>query len=234
MDGTSSATKAKRRLDLGGSAATGGGGETKRKTKVRNPYKVSKPTSTDAARADEGGEAAVVSTVTPDAGIEKFFSSRRSEAGDAKPRAARQLVTPRHDGGPSSNGKGGRKSPGVNSEDDDVEGLYYHSDSDSRSKNAAKKRERYEPGHIHSTLAYRHRGELQLNQGTLKAYRFIRKHFLIPRDIEADPRFGPHSGSCFEERVVRAYNLGQLEPKDRREEWGELLVCYYCGEEGHK
>ena len=67
----------------------------------------------------------------------------------------------------------------------------------------------------------------------MKAYRFVREHYLVPRDIEADPKFGPYSGSCFEERVIRAYSLGQLEPKGGGGE-DALLVCSYCGEVGHK
>ena len=86
--------------------------------------------------------------------------------------------------------------------------------------------------HIHANLDYYSRGDLALKQETMKAYQFIRDHFHIPTHIEGDHKFGPLSGSCFEEIVIRAYCLGDLEPKDGREK-SDLLVCTYCGEEGH-
>lgn len=222
------ARKAKRRLDLD-LRSTSIKDETKWKP-LRNPY------LKESAHTNADGDENAVSTVTPEAGISKFFLSQR-KAGDSKPSAARKLVTPRENDTVRRNGGKGpkRNSPEfTTSEGEDADGLYYHSDGGSRASNLAKKKKQYEPGHIHSTLGYSHRGELPLDQGTLKAYRFVRNHFLVPRDIEADPKFGPHSGSCFEERVVRAYNLGQLERKESGRARQSLLVCSYCGGEGHK
>ena len=126
-----------------------------------------------------------------------------------------------------------KKSPS-SSDDDSSSGnnssssLYYHSNDESH-----KSIKKLDQDHMYKSLDYRHRGKLQLEQGTLMAYRFIRNHFLIPNDIENNEKFGPHSGQCFEERVIRAYTLGQL--KAKKEYKGEsLLVCSYCGDEGHK
>ena len=204
--------------------------------RVKNPY-LKVPKSESISNSEEG---ATSSTITPEAGIEKFFASKR-KAGDrdVKPQAARKLVTPRNDNTRQPDNelkKGGhkRRSLKFTSEDDKTNDLYYHSDDESHSKNMTKKKRLYEPGHIHASLDYHHRGDLPLDQGTLRAYRFIRNHFLVPKDIEADPKFGAYSGSCFEERVIRAYSLGQLKPKKKFEGTeNSLLVCSYCGGEGH-
>lgn len=121
---------------------------------------------------------------------------------DSKPKAARQLVTPQK----------------IKETD-----LYYESGGED---------DVYKPTHIHANVDYHRRGDLALDAKTLKVYRFVREHFLIPKDIEAEHKFGPLSGSCFEERVIRAYSLGELEAKDGLDE-SDLHVCTYCGEEGH-
>ena len=73
---------------------------------------------------------------------------------------------------------------------------------------------------------------MSLTAGQKNAYRFIRNHFNVPRDIELNAEFGPWSGICFEERILRAYTLDQLMPKNDVD--GKTLkVCTYCGEEGH-
>ena len=216
MPATNNKVSAKRRLDLGGSSSSTT--NTNRTKAVKNPYLKSAPVKSEArstTNAEVVDAAAAASTVTPETGIEKFFVSKRK--GEDAPKGQK------------------RRSLQFNSEDDDTDGLYYHSDEEARTKNISKKKAKlYEPGYIHSSLGYHHRGELSLDHGTLNAYRFIRNHFLIPRDIETDPKFGPYSGSCFEERVIRAYSLGQLEPKEPKSGESLLSVCTYCGDEGHK
>ena len=123
---------------------------------------------------------------------------------DSKPSAARALVTPQ------KSKENASSSDYQSGEDEDV----------------------FKPTHIHANLDYYRRGDLALNQETLKVYRFIRDNFHIPTHIEGSTKFGPLSGSCFEERVIRAYSLGELHPKDGRVKH-DLLVCTYCGEEGH-
>lgn len=122
---------------------------------------------------------------------------------DSKPKAARQLVTPQK------------------SKEHDI---YYES--------GEEEEEVFKPTHIHANVDYHRRGDLALDATTLKVYRFVRDHFLIPKSFEADYKFGPLSGSCFEERVVRAYSLGELKAKKGLNEV-DLQVCTYCGVEGH-
>ena len=188
-----------------------------KRTQVRNPYlKTSKTTSPSSTVAITVEQKDIIAKVTPETGLEKFFVPKQKD-NDKKKDVIRKLVPP----------------DGMSSDDDDSSSnnsgssLYYHSDE---SLNSSKK---LDQDHMYKSLDYRHRGKLQLEQGTLMAYRFIRNHFLIPNDIENNEKFGPHSGQCFEERVIRAYTLGQL--KAKKEYRGEsLLVCSYCGDEGHK
>jgi hypothetical protein len=230
-------SNAKRRLDLS-SAST-----TNERKKVKNPYvKASKSASADVTE-ERSAAATLSSTITPEAGIEKFFVAKRGIR-DAKPRTARTLVTPpkvdawvrgQYDAEQGSAKQYGqqRRSLEFPSDDDDSD-LYYRSDDNSRTNNVARESNMYEPCKIHSKLGYHHRGELPLDQGRLRAYRFIRNNFLIPRDVEADLHFGVHSGSCFEERVIRAYSLGLLKPKKESKRSGRsLLVCSFCGDQGH-
>ncbi|EJK59705.1 hypothetical protein THAOC_20038 [Thalassiosira oceanica] len=112
----------------------------------------------------------------------------------------------------------------TNSEDEDKEGINYHSD-------VSKNDEDYDPAYINRCLQYCSRGSKALPVGTLAAYRFVRDNFLVPRDIE-DPRFGAYSGTSFEERVLRAYSLGMLETKGDVDKT-TLKVCTYCGCERH-
>lgn len=133
---------------------------------------------------------------------ETGVEKRRSRSKDSKPKAARQLVTP---------------------EKNKESNLNYDSGDDE---------DTFKPTHIHANLEYHRRGDLALRATTLKVYRFVRDHFLIPKEFEVDHKFGPLSGSCFEERVIRAYSLGELEAKMGLEGC-DLHVCTYCGEGGH-
>ncbi len=203
---------AKRRLDL----------EPK---EIKNPYlkdfmkqksKGSDPVSgthkegaTTAVGTTAGGSSKTTSIITPETGIEKFFVKEGD--GKKKSSAKRKLV--------------------ADTSSEHVEDLYYHSD-DSKTQKKRGSGSEYHPDHIHSTVDYHHRGEVSLTTGQQNAYRFIRDHFNIPRDIELDSKFGPWSGICFEERVLRAYTLDELMPKNKGV--NSLKVCTYCGEEGHK
>ncbi|KAL7525511.1 hypothetical protein ACHAWF_001394 [Thalassiosira exigua] len=220
MSETNNERSAKRRLDLNLAPKS-------QRPKVENPY-ARAPRST---RTEDDDVNAKASTITPDAGIEKYFVSQRA----SKPRAARKLVTPRdcdvqrQDGERLESTTRKPKSLEFNSEDEDPDGLYYHSGRESNATNSIEM-----SGRIHSSLDYKHRGELPLGQGTLKAYRFIRKNFLVPCNMEADPKFGVHSGCCFEERVLRAYSLALLKPKMPNQSVSSLRVCTNCGIEGHR
>ena len=191
------------------------------KKKVKNPYlKASSSSSTKTHEQQTIGTTAAAK-ITPDERLDKLFAPKTKDV-KRKPHDVRKLVPPSLD----------------NSSDDEnsasSSSLYYHSDDHT------KKAKVDEQGHIHASLDYHHRGEMQLDQRKLKAYRFIRNNFLIPSDIEENAKFGPHSGQCFEERVIRAYTLDQLKPKKSHEKStsssssSSLFVCSYCGDVGHK
>ena len=73
----------------------------------------------------------------------------------------------------------------------------------------------YVPRYLHKNLDYCTQGIKihSLSAGKIKAYNSILEHFDIPLIFDNDPKFGPKSGSCFEERVLVAFNLGLLHPK---------------------
>ena len=257
---------AKRRLDLNaGTNDNDDDDEQKQKAKKEVKNSSLKPSSSAETTSSTKKMTVMTtktasSTVTPDADVDKFLVGKRKsrdfvdEDDDlteiSKPRAARKLVTP-HDviEGPRTRTTVTRNQQRVlttrktlkfTSDDTDIRisggDLYYDSD-DEKSKSKEKSSREFIPVHIHSNVGYHRRGDLALDQGTLRAYRFIRNNFHIPKNLETDPKFGALSGSCFEERVIRAYSLGQLEPNgsgmhgDMNE---MLLVCSYCGDEGHK
>lgn len=222
--GDTDASGAKRRLDLA-TKPKEIVNPYKKKT-IKNPTKKQKSTASrqdDAAHpsniASAAGSAAAASAttsiITPETGIEKFFAKDKQENDGKKPSSAkRKLVSPRVSKADTSSAH--------------VEDMYYHSDD----SNTQSKKDDYHPDHIHGTVDYQHRGEVNLTTGQKNAYRFIRNHFHVPRDIELNSEFGPWSGICFEERILRAYTLDQLMPKNDVD--GKTLkVCTYCGEEGH-
>lgn len=53
----------------------------------------------------------------------------------------------------------------------------------------------------------------------------------IPAGFEHDREFGTHSGSSFEERLICAYQYGQLPLKEGAT---RRVLCSECGEEGHR
>ena len=249
---------AKRRLDL----KVGPVDDEKKKSRdVKNPYlKPSVPSSLPAVSAAPATRAA--STVTPDAGTDKLLVGKRKsryvdevdDVAGIKPRVARKLVTPREVEAPrtksvttkSQRTIKTRKSLKFTSGDHTdvvVDGDLYYDSVDEKNSKKSSSPEVYVPVHIHSNVDYHRRGDLVLDQGKLRAYRFIHNNFHIPKNIETDPTFGPLSGGCFEERVIRAYSLGKLELNKNGKMMSKrgstsgnemLLVCSYCGDEGHK
>ncbi len=104
--------------------------------KVKNPYaKASKSASADATE-ERSATATSSSTITSEAGIEKFFVAKRG-VGDAKPPATHTLVSPREtdaqvrglddveQGGAKQQGQ--KRLLGFPSDDDDRD-LYYRSE----------------------------------------------------------------------------------------------------------
>lgn len=94
-----------------------------------------------------------------------------------------------------------------------------------------KKEEQYVPTYIHKNVEYKRKGETE-DETLVAAFRLVEKHFVIPIDFENNRKYGPLSGSSFEQRAISAYSLGLLEP--RTEESAKVAICSACAEEGHK
>ena len=89
----------------------------------------------------------------------------------------------------------------------------------------------YIPTYIHKNLGYQRKGEASLSPTRIQAFELLERYFIIPFDFEQNHRYGPLSGTCFEERVISAYNLSLLKPKDERV---ETIICSQCATLGHK
>jgi hypothetical protein len=90
----------------------------------------------------------------------------------------------------------------------------------------------YVPKYIHKNVDYRRKGQAKLSPSTLQVFQLVEEHFAIPKDIEQNRSYGPLSGSSYEERVVRAYALGKLTPKDPTD--ADVAICTSCSTVGHK
>ena len=82
------------------------------------------------------------------------------------------------------------------------------------------------PTYIHKNLSYKREGEAALPSNVHKSFHLIKEHFSIPDDFEQNHEYGPLSGTCFEERVIRAYNLNLLRPKAPKD--STLRICSNC------
>lgn len=91
-------------------------------------------------------------------------------------------------------------------------------------------KEPYVPKFIHKTLDYKRQsasGDENHSDLTRSIFQWIQSECEIPQDFETNRAYGPLSGSSYEDRVIRAYRLGQLSSLS-----GEIL-CTACGESGH-
>jgi hypothetical protein len=108
----------------------------------------------------------------------------------------------------------------------------------------------YVPKYIHKNLDYQRKGEASLTDSIRKTFELVETYYDIPTDFENNVRkYGPLSGTCFEERVINAYNMGLLKPisssssshnddgGDGEEEKGDegsvVLICSECAVTGH-
>lgn len=97
-------------------------------------------------------------------------------------------------------------------------------------RHVGTKTEAYIPTYIHKNLSYRRHGTASLPSNVKGAFDLVQEHYEIPVDFEESRSYGPLSGTSFEERVITAYNLSQLEPKN-----GEgVQICSICVTLGHK
>eukprot|EP00977_Amphora_coffeiformis_P008987 scaffold2033_cov164-Amphora_coffeaeformis.AAC.26 len=94
-----------------------------------------------------------------------------------------------------------------------------------------EEQELFVPKYIHKNLSYARRGKSELDPIKQKAFAQILDSHVIPTDLEQSRAYGPLSGTCYEERVLRAYTLGKLTVKDGYD--GETRICTACANQGH-
>jgi hypothetical protein len=107
-----------------------------------------------------------------------------------------------------------------------------------KEKKATKKTPaEYVPTYIHKNVEYDRLGQRRaadhnnaVHQTVLACYHWIDEHCDIPADLEQNRRYGPLSGTCYEERTVRAYRLGLIVAKQRD---GAPQLCTSCAQVGH-
>jgi hypothetical protein len=95
-----------------------------------------------------------------------------------------------------------------------------------------EKKDEHVPSYLHKNVDYKRKGKADLSDETLAAYEIVEKHFHIPDGFENSRKYGPLSGTSFEERVISAYSLALLEPKTK--ESANVAICSVCAVEGHK
>lgn len=97
---------------------------------------------------------------------------------------------------------------------------------------STRKDEEYVPTYIHKNIGYQRKGQATLSVKVKKTYAWIEKNYHIPTDFETNKfDYGPQSGTSYEERLVQAYNLSLLEPKNPQS--SELEFCSSCTQIGH-
>jgi hypothetical protein len=73
------------------------------------------------------------------------------------------------------------------------------------------------------------------NEAMAKAFDWVFLHFVVPEDMDsAATKYGSRTGLCHEERVLGAYESGQLEPKPSQlEKVKGLRMCRECNSTAH-
>ena len=97
--------------------------------------------------------------------------------------------------------------------------------------------EPYVPTYIHKNVGYARFGTAldRLSDGQKLAFAFVADKYHIPADFETNRKYGPLSGSSYEERVLAAYAIGGLAPSEGAN--SDVIrkgICTFCGELGHK
>lgn len=72
--------------------------------------------------------------------------------------------------------------------------------------------EPFVPELTHKLIGYSERGTKELSKEKMTIFSFVEKVCDIPKDFEADHKFGAKSGVCHEERVINAFIYGLLKP----------------------
>jgi hypothetical protein len=99
----------------------------------------------------------------------------------------------------------------------------------SREEDAQHKNLDYIPKHLYKAIGYSRRGEKKINKIVKATFSLIDENFFIPDDFETNDKYGPKSGSYFEEHAIRAYSQGMLLSKSEK----MVEICTGCGTLGH-
>jgi hypothetical protein len=113
----------------------------------------------------------------------------------------------------------------------------------------------YVPTYVHKNVGYRSKSSCRNNEGADGAdpkikiiLDFIKTHFVIPSDFEGNrSKYGPLSGSSYEDRVIQAYTLGKLQRRENKSKSNNedtntpgtttttsLDICLQCVQIGHQ
>ena len=95
-----------------------------------------------------------------------------------------------------------------------------------------REEESYVPKYIHKNVEYARKGESSISANMKKTFSLIQLHFRLPEDLETNGKYGPLSGTCFEERAIIAYSMGELEVKNPESDG--IQICTACATVGHK
>ncbi|KAL7575835.1 hypothetical protein ACA910_003157 [Epithemia clementina (nom. ined.)] len=98
----------------------------------------------------------------------------------------------------------------------------------------SKERDEFVPGYVHINLDYDTVGKADLPDATIRAFALVCETHTIPSDLQSSRVHGPLSGSSYEEKVLQAYVLNKLFPKE--EFIGDVnstTICVECAEQGH-
>ena len=90
------------------------------------------------------------------------------------------------------------------------------------------------PIYIHKNVDYHTEGVAKISQPAKKAFELIRQTHIIPSDLQTSRAHGPLSGSCYEEKVMQEYELGQLRVKPEfADDDTATKICVACAKQGH-
>ena len=97
--------------------------------------------------------------------------------------------------------------------------------------------EPYVPTYIHKNVGYSSFGTAtdRLTDGQKLAFNFVVEQYHIPSDFETNRKYGPLSGTSYEERVLAAYATNGLDPSEDADSTQiRKGICTFCGIVGHR
>eukprot|EP00937_MAST-01D_sp_MAST-1D-sp2_P001621 g1621.t1 len=86
---------------------------------------------------------------------------------------------------------------------------------------------------LHKLLQYKRKGDSTLTPVMQKVFRFVARKCVVPDGFERSHKYGPLSGTCFEERLINAFLNEQLDLKDPSKSFADVAICTCCGARGH-